>query len=86
MTPHEQTRESILSLQESLLKAHPQMPVILRKVLQQLKTDPDVVTLLEPEEIGIIVSAAKKHTGVEIATVMQKAKTKSMKSMTVDDI
>lgn len=86
MTPHEQTRESVASLQNALLTAHPQMPVILRTVLQKLKNDPDVVTLMTEEEIGVIVSAAKKHTGVEIAAIAQKSKTKSLKTMTADDI
>ena len=86
MQPIEQIKSNILELQEALLKAHPQMPTLLRTIHSQLREDPDCVTLLDEEEIGMIVSGLKRQTATEIAVAPSKAKTQKIKSLSVDDL
>ena len=84
MTPAEQLQENILALQSKLLAVAPDMPVLLRSIHNQIKADPELVTLLSEEEIGIIVTGLKKQTATEIATTA--AKKKSAKSITLTDL
>lgn len=75
----------IAELQEALLTAHPQMPLLLRDIHKKLKADPAQVTLLTEEEIAVIVSGLKLQTNVELASDKAKsgstaAKTKSANS------
>lgn len=89
MTPHEQVRNEILSLQTALLSAHPSMPALLQKIHRQLKNDPEVVTLLSEDDIQIIVSGLQKQTQVTLASSMTKtsaAKTKSLAKTTSEDL
>lgn len=87
MTPTEQLQEKVLSLQTALLEAHPRMPVLLKEIHTQLKTDPEIVTLLTEEEIGIIVSGLMKQTQTTIlAAVMKKGTGKSLKKTTLADL
>lgn len=65
-------KEKMAALQASLLEAHPQMPVLLREIHTLLKKDPEVVTLLEEEEIGVLVNCLKVQTKTEIATTTKK--------------
>lgn len=87
MTPIEQIRSNILDLQNKLLEAHPQMPVLLKTIHDQLKEDPTNVTLLSEEEINIIVSGLEKQTGVELGkTISKQATTKKLSKMTSADL
>jgi hypothetical protein len=87
MTPIEQLKEKVGSLQEALLASNPAMPVLLREIHQHLKQDEEVVTLLTEEEIGIIVSGLKKQTQTAILTVTAKKGTgKSLKKTTLADL
>lgn len=79
-------KEQIESLNQALLSQHPQMPSLLRDIWKTLKANPDQVTLLEEEEIGIIVNGLKKQTATEIATNALKTKTKSIKSLSLADL
>lgn len=80
-------KEQIALLQERLLTHHPEMPILLRKIHTVLKQDPEVVTLLEDEEIGIIVSGLSVQTQTTIATSVATKKTgKSLKSIGVSDL
>lgn len=81
-----EVKEAIASLQNSLLSQHPEMPILLRKIHQQLKADPDIVTLLTEEEIGVIVNGLSKQTNTVIATSISKSKTKSIKSIGLSDL
>lgn len=82
----DQVREKILSLQTALLENNSRMPVLLKEIHTQLKADPEVVTLLEPDEIAVIVNGLKKQTQTELATATAKSKTKSIKSIGVLDL
>lgn len=65
-------KEKIAKLQETILASHPTLPVLLRQIHTQLRTDPELVSCLEEEEIGIIVNGLKKQTNTEIATAATK--------------
>lgn len=88
MTPAEQTVNNILDLEQKLLAKHPEIPKLLATIHRQLKTDPEVVTILTPEQIKIVVSGLQHHTKVQlIAKVMgDGTKKKSLKSTSIDDI
>ena len=85
-TSHYEISEAIQSLQAALLAMNPEMPLLLRKIHAQLKADPELATLLDEDEIGIIVSGLSMHTKTVIATTVAKSKTKSIKSIGVADL
>lgn len=82
----EQIKEKIASLQSALLSQHPTMPQLLREIHSTLKANPDCVTLLEEEEIGVIVNGLKRQTATEIATATLKSPKKSIKSIGLADL
>lgn len=87
MTPAEQLQEKVGKLQESLLANHPSMPVLLRDIHNQLKQDPEIVTILSEEMIGIIVQGLMKQTNTQImASVAKKGTGKALKNTTVADL
>ena len=84
---HVQVLEQITALQSALLNAHPTMPVLLREIHKVLKADPEVVTLLNEEQIGVIVNGLSKQTQTTIATSLATKKTgKSIKSIGLADL
>jgi pyocin large subunit-like protein len=87
MTPIDQLREKVLTLQNALLTAHPSMPVLLREIHQNLKADEELVTLLTEEEIGVIVNGLQKQTQTTIiAAITKKGTGKSLKKTTLADL
>jgi hypothetical protein len=86
MTQAEQLKEKVRELQSMLLSSHPQMPTLLRTIHSALRADPDMVTLLEPEEIGVIVSGLQKQTMTTIAGTVAKSKTKKASSIGLLDL
>lgn len=74
LTQHEIISGKIAELQESILKSHPQMPILLREIHFTLKNDPAVVTLLSEEEIATIVNGLQRQTNTYIANAMISAK------------
>jgi len=82
-----EVREKLAKLEGMLLKATPEMPVLLREIHRNLKQDPDVVTLLSDPEKHILVAALKKQTNTDIATkAVKKNPKKAMSKMTVEDL
>lgn len=74
-------RERISKLDILIKAAHPVMPVMLKQIHDQLATDPEVVTVLTDDEIGIIVTGLKRKMNVEIMTTpAKKETTKVLKS------
>lgn len=73
-----EVQEKLAQLEEQLLSATPNMPMLLRDIHRQLKADPAIVTLLSEEECAILVKGLKKQTATEIVT---KAKAKPKKAM-----
>lgn len=86
MTPAEQLKESILSLQTQILESNPLMPALLRTIHTQIRADPALVTTLAEEDIATLVSGLKKQTMTDIATAMVKSKVKSVKSIGIGDL
>lgn len=86
LTPAEQLRETVLTLQSHILSSHPQLPVLLRTIHTQLRSDPELVTTLDETAIGIIVSGLAKQQNVVIATSIAKSKTKGVKSIGLADL
>lgn len=88
MTPIDQLREKVLTLQNALLTQHPSMPSLLRDIHNNLKQDEEIVTLLSEEEIGVIVNGLMKQTQTVILSAALKKGSggKSLKKVTVDDL
>lgn len=79
--------QKIEALQEAILSAHPQMPMLLRTIHKQLKEEPSNVTLLTEDQIASIVNGLKKVTKTELLTAtLKKTTVKSLKNTTVDDL
>lgn len=74
MTPEQiyELQEKVASLQTMLLSAHPEMPLLLRKIHTQLQSDPELVTLLSEEDIGTIVRGLSVQMKIEISTTPAK--------------
>jgi hypothetical protein len=68
-------QEKVASLQAALLGAHPQIPTLLRTTHTQLRADPELVTTLSDEDVGILVNGLKFQTRTEIAAGPLKKET-----------
>lgn len=77
-------KEKIATLQSHLTNSHPLVPTLLRTIHQQLKADPEVVTLLEESEMRVIVSGLQNVTKVKLVEAAAPKK-KSLKNMSIDD-
>lgn len=87
MTPHEIISHKINELQVAVQQTLPNMPSLLRDIHMNLRNDPEIVTLLSPQEVAVIVSGLSKQTQTSITTqVLSGAKGKSLKKVSVDDI
>lgn len=84
---HFEVLEKLVSLEEALKANTPNIATLLRDIHAKLKADPDVVTILSEEQVAVIVKGLQKQTSTTIAaTALKKAKNKSTKSITVDDL
>jgi hypothetical protein len=75
------------SLAEAIHKQHPTMPVLLRQIHTQLRNDPELVTTLDEDAIGIVVRGLQIQTKTELVSeVVKKSSGKSKKNpaLTVD--
>lgn len=75
-------QEKVAALSQAILARHPQMPQLLREIYQNLRQQPENVTLLKEDEIAIIVSGLKIQTQTEFASAVVKSPsaTKSLKN------
>lgn len=60
---------------------HPTMPVLLMQIHKQLRADPELVTTLDEDGIGIIVKGLQIQTKTELVSVVVK-ESKSKKNKT----
>lgn len=81
-----ETKSKIAELSEAILAAHPTMPMLLKQIHTNLKSDPEIVTLLDEEEIQIIVSGLKKQTQTELIQSALKPKRGKKDVIDVDDL
>jgi len=72
MTPADQVREQLASLEEALNAKTPNLPTLLRVIHGQLKKDPEIVTLLSEEECATLVNGLKEHTKIQISVTAAK--------------
>lgn len=85
MNPADQTayvlQEKVAELSAALLTRHPRMPTLLREIHQTLSKYPEQVTLMNEDDIRVVVEGLKVQTGVEFAaTVTKPSATKSIKA------
>lgn len=86
-TSHEAISIRIQELYDSVQSTLPNMPTLLREIHSNLKQDPELVTLLSPEQVSIIVSGLSKQTQTTITTsILSGSKGKALKKISVDDI
>jgi hypothetical protein len=77
----------IAELDEAIKLSHPSMPTLLRDIHQNLRLDPENVTLLDSAQIAVIVNGLSKQTNTTITTsILSGAKGKALKKISVDDI
>ncbi len=74
-------------LREAIHTQHPRMPTLLKEIHTQLRKDPEIVTLLNEEGIGIVVLGLQKQTKTElISTAVKATAAKSKKVALTDDM
>lgn len=82
-----EVREKLAMLEKELVKATPNIKGLLREIHRELKTDPELVTILTDEQCRTLIRGLKKQTAVEISTkVLSKTPKKAMNKMTVADL
>ncbi len=89
MNQAEQVKVSILEIEDALLSSNPMLPQLLRKIHTNLRNDPEVVTLLSDEDIGILVRGQMKQMNTAIAEKLVKAKAtgaKALKNLDISDL
>jgi len=87
MTPADQVREQLASLDEALNAKTPNLPALLRVIHGQLKKDSEIVTLLSEEECSVLVNGLKEHTKISISTTAtKKVGGKSLKNTKLADL
>lgn len=72
-------QSKVLELEGLILSRHPKMPMLLREIHTALRAQPENVTLMNEEEIAIIVSGLSVQTSVEFAKEAVKPAGKNAK-------
>lgn len=68
-------------LADAILNNHPRMPVLLMDIHKHLREDPELVTTLDEEQIGVIVNGLKIQTKTELTgTIVKQAKSRDKKT------
>ena len=82
-----QLQAQVAELEAAILSAHPSLPTLLQTIHRNLKADPEQVTLLSEEQIGVIVNGLSRQTQTQIATSVGTGKKgKSIKSIGISDL
>lgn len=79
----DQVRANIAELEQAILAAHPTMPQLLRQIHTQLKKDPEVTTLLEEDEIGVVVQGLVMLTNTEVGAAKEAKNKKKPVSLDI---
>lgn len=74
-------KEKVESLRVAILEKHPRLPTLLSEIHKTLLAQPEQVTLMNEEELTIVVSGLMKQSGVEFAKAAMTGKTGSTKSL-----
>jgi hypothetical protein len=76
-----QLREKVGQLSQAILSKHPTMPTLLREIHTTIRQYPEQITLLEEEDIAIIVAGLSVQTNVAFSQAANKpAAVKSLAS------
>lgn len=59
-------KKNINMLANKLTNKEPDMPYLLKKIHADIKGNPELAYILEPEEIGVIVASAEAYTDIKI--------------------
>jgi hypothetical protein len=79
-TNHQIITERIIELRDALTKQLPTLPSLLRTIHDQLRADPEVVTLLTEEQVEAIIAGLEVQTKRDIYELVEKpAKEKKAK-------
>lgn len=78
---HMQFMEQMQELATAIHTQHPKMPVLLMQIHKHLRNDPELVTTLSEEEIGVIVNGLKIQTKTElVGTIAKQSKARDKKT------
>lgn len=83
--PVYQLDAKLTALETALVAADPLMPGHLKAIHKQLIQFPELIHLLKPEDIGGMMAAQKKYTGVRLVSE-KVAKASAKRKVSVDDI
>lgn len=83
--PYYGFRKELAEIEMRLNDESPNFGVILRDLHRAIADDPNIVTVLTPEEIGIITKGLATTANVTIS-VAKKTSTRRTQQITVDDI
>lgn len=78
----------LAELEQALKQQIPEFRTVLRDIHQKLRQDPELVTVMSDEEIGLIVSGLVLHTNTEIIApkAAKAARAASKAKVTADDL
>jgi len=83
-------KHNIAQLEAALVAQMPEMPTMLRRIHTDLKQCPELLHLLDEEEVAKVVKALSMQSGVVIQAASEKSHAKkekeALKNMTLDDI
>lgn len=86
-TDNEAIMENLLQLEDMLLKDAPEFRTVLRDIHRKLRNDPEIVTVLSPEEVALVVKGLAKHANTEvIAPAKVKSAKKAAKNVNASDL
>lgn len=78
-------KHKLMELEEALDQESSDFAQLLREIYNNMSTDQNVVTILSPQEIGLIVKGFIKHTDTTITTAKPKS-TRRTQPVSIDDI
>lgn len=80
---YQEISDRIFQLKEAIHTAHPKMPGLLQEIWSTIKSYPEQVTLLEEDQMEIIISGLEKVVDTDLAQItLKSATTGSKKSKT----
>jgi hypothetical protein len=87
MTQEEHIVLKIAELEQALLSAHPQMPMYLKQIHQELLKAPELVHIMTNEQRSVLIKALEKQTATSIFAALKPKKptAKAMANASVAD-
>jgi len=79
---YQEVSDRIASLRDAIHSDHPKMPGLLQEIWKTLHSYPEQVTLLEEDQMEIIISGLEKVVDTDLANIVLNTATKGKKSKT----